>query len=68
MKEEENDRGIFDIITQKLISRKLLVWIVSSFFLAFNKITPEEWAAISLGYVGIEGFSDIAIKWRGAGK
>lgn len=68
MREDANDRGFLDIITEKLISRKLLVWIVSSSFLAFGKITPDEWAAISLGYIGIEGIADIATKWKGAGR
>lgn len=68
MREDANDRGLLDIVTEKLISRKLLVWIVSSAFLAFGKISPDEWAGISLGYIGIEGVADIAAKWRGAGK
>ena len=68
MREDANDRGFFDIITEKLVSRKLLVWIVSSSFLALGKITPDEWAAISLGYIGIEGIADIATKWKGAGR
>lgn len=65
LKENQNDRGIFDIITQKLVSRKLLVWISASIFLGLGKITPDEWVAISLGYVGVEGFADIAMKWKG---
>jgi hypothetical protein len=68
MKENNNDRGFLDIVTAKAISRKLLVWIVASAFLGLGKITPDEWTAISLGYVGVEGFADIAIKWKGAGK
>lgn len=68
MKEKENDRGVIDIIAEKAVSRKLLVWVISTIFLGFGKITPDEWAAISLGYVGIEGFADIAVKWRGAKK
>jgi hypothetical protein len=63
-----NKRGVVDIITEKAISRKLLVWVVSTVMLALNKLTPDEWTAISLGYVGIEGIADIAIKWRGAGR
>lgn len=68
MKERNNDKGVLDIITEKAISRKFLVWVVSSTFLFFGRITPDEWAAITLGYVGIEGFADIAIRWKGAGK
>lgn len=68
MKEKENDRGILDIITQKAISRKLLVWITATILLCTGKISPDEWTAITMGYVGVEGFTDLAIKWRGAGK
>ena len=68
MNENDNDRGVMDIITAKAVSRKLLVWIVASLFLGFGKITADEWTAISLGYVGIEGFADLATKWKGAGK
>lgn len=68
MKEKNNDRGALDVIAEKAISRKLLVWIVSTIMLGFGKITPDEWTAISLGYVGIEGVADIAIKWKAAKK
>jgi len=64
MKEVDNDRGVVDIIAAKAISRKLLVWIVATVFMGLGKITPDEWTAISLGYVGIEGFADIATKWK----
>jgi len=65
MKERNNDRGVLDIITEKAISRKFLVWVVSSALLFFGKIDPDSWVAITLGYVGIEGFADIAVKWKG---
>ena len=68
MKEVENDRGVLDILTAKAISRKLLVWVVATVFMGLGKITPDEWTAISLGYVGIEGFADIATKWKHGSK
>jgi len=64
MKEQENDRGVLDIITAKAISRKLLVWVTACVFLGLGKITPDEWTAISIGYVGVEGFADLASKWK----
>tara|TARA_Y100000034_G_C6687237_1_gene302439 strand:+ start:233 stop:346 length:114 start_codon:yes stop_codon:yes gene_type:complete len=33
----------------------------------FTEITPlqsEDWVAISLAYIGIQGLADIAAKWR----
>jgi hypothetical protein len=68
MNEAKSEKGVLDVITAKAISRKLLVWITASVFLGMGKITPDEWTAISIGYVGIEGFADLASKWRGAGK
>lgn len=66
MEEKQNDRGLLDIITEKMISRKFLVWSISTVFLAIGKLGPDNWVAITLGYVGIEGFADIAVKWRAA--
>jgi len=68
LKKDGNMRGVLDVITEKAISRKLLVWVVATVFLCLGKITPEEWSGISVGYVGIEGFADLAAKWKGAGK
>jgi len=60
--------GLIDLVTEKFVSRKLMVWLVSTGLLWATKITPEEWTAIALGYIGIEGVADIAAKWRSAGK
>jgi hypothetical protein len=52
----------------KLISRKLFVWLVSTGFLVADLITSEQWVAVALAYVGVEGFADIAIRWKSANK
>lgn len=68
-KEAEQEKvGIIDVLSEKVLSRKLLVWITASVFLGFEKITPDEWMGISLGYIGIQGIADLASKWKGAGK
>lgn len=59
-------RQVLDKWVAKLVSRKLLVWSVSTGFLAFDLITNDQWVAIALAYVGVEGFADIAIRWKGA--
>jgi hypothetical protein len=51
----------------KLVSRKLLVWLTSTGFLIAGLITSEQWVAIALAYVGIQGFADIATQWKAAG-
>jgi hypothetical protein len=60
--------GLVDLVTEKFVSRKLLVWVTATVLLAMGNITPDEWTAITLGYVGIEGMADIAVKWKSAGK
>jgi len=67
-KAEKEGVGLVDVLSEKILSRKLLVWIVATVFLGFGKITPDEWMGISLGYIGIQGVADLAAKWKGAGK
>ena len=60
--------GLVDLVTEKFVSRKLLVWAFATWLLCTAKISPDEWTAITLGYVGIEGMADLAVKWRTAVK
>lgn len=64
-KAEKEGVGLIDVLSEKVLSRKLLVWIVATVFLGFGKITPDEWMGISLGYIGIQGVADLASKWKG---
>jgi hypothetical protein len=67
-KPPEQRRGLVDIISEKFVSRKLLVWITGTVLLCVGKVTPEEWTAVTLGYVGIEGFADMVVKYKSASK
>ena len=67
-KAEKEGVGLIDVLSEKVLSRELLVWIVATVFLGFGKITPDEWMGISLGYIGIQGVADLAAKRKGAGK
>jgi len=57
-------KGYLDIVQQKLTSRKLLIMIVSTILVGVGKINGDEWTAIALGYVGVEGLADIATRWK----
>jgi len=61
-------KGWLDNNMSKFISRKLMVWAFSTVFFAIGILDADSWTAISLGYVGIEGFGDAAVKWRESGK
>jgi len=53
-----------DKVLGKWSSRKLMVWSTSTLMLYLNQINGDQWVAISLAYVGIQGFADIATKWK----
>ena len=57
---------ILDRVLNKLTSRKLMVWLTAT-ALMLTEAAPlqsEDWVAISLAYIGIEGLADIATRWR----
>jgi len=59
-------RQILDKTLNKLLSRKLMVWLTATSFM-FLQIVPLEssdWVAISLAYIGLEGLADIASRWK----
>lgn len=58
--------GLVDVLSEKILSRKLLVWIISTSLLLVDKLTPDQWVAISLGYIGVQGVTDLATKWKSA--
>ena len=53
-----------DKFLERWTSRKLMVWGAATTFLAFDKLGPDEWVAVSLDYIGIQGLADIATRWK----
>lgn len=51
-----------DKILEKIISRKLVVFIVACTGLFIGNITSEDWVIIATAYVSIQGFTDIVSK------
>ena len=57
-------KQVLDKGLNKLISRKLLSWVTASTFLCLGLVNSEQWTAITIGYVGIQGFADLAATWK----
>jgi hypothetical protein len=53
-----------DILLNKWISRKLLVFIVACGGLFAGYLTSSDWVIIATAYVGIQGFTDIVNKLK----
>ena len=59
-------RQVLDRTLNKLMSRKLMVWLTATGFMLMDivPLSSEDWVAISLAYIGLEGLADIATRWR----
>jgi len=59
-------RQVLDKTLNKLKSRKLMVWLTATSFMLLDVVplASEDWVAISLAYIGIQGLADIASQWR----
>jgi hypothetical protein len=52
-------REQIDIILNKFISRKLLVFAIACMALFSGDLTSQDWVVIATAYVSIQGFTDI---------
>jgi hypothetical protein len=60
------DKGMFDAIQEKVISRKLLVFAVATGLLYWAGLDAETWGMIAMTYIGGQTAIDFAKVWRGA--
>jgi hypothetical protein len=60
-------KGIFDAVQEKVISRKLLVFICATALLASAQLDPETWGMIAMMYIGGQTAVDFAKMWRHGG-
>jgi hypothetical protein len=52
-----------DKFLEKIVSRKLLVWITATVLMYGSKITSEDWVLICMIYLGSQGALDIVEKF-----
>mgnify|MGYP000931407782 CR=1 FL=1 len=55
-----------DKVLDKLVSRKLLVWLTATGLLAFSDLSSSDWVLISAIYIGSQSVIDIVGKFRGS--
>ena len=58
------DGGMLDTFQQKVVSRKLMVWLTASWLMFNANLESADWVAISLADIGIQGLADIAAAYR----
>ena len=59
-------RHALDKLLTKMVSRKLMVWLTATGLMLAETVPlrSEDWVAISLAYIGIQGLTDMATQWR----
>jgi len=53
-----------DIILNKFISRKLMVFTIACFGLFAGNLTSEDWVIIATIYISVQGVTDMIIKLK----
>jgi len=56
--------SFIDKTLKKVASRKFTVFSLATLFLYLGPISGDQWVAIALGYIGIQGIADIATNWK----
>tara|TARA_B100000700_G_scaffold320643_1_gene418308 strand:- start:15 stop:242 length:228 start_codon:yes stop_codon:yes gene_type:complete len=75
MEEEKQDqenlevqgKGLLDVVQEKLVSRKLLVFLTATGLLASAGLDSDTWGMIAIVYVGGQSAIDAVKVWRHGG-
>ena len=63
---DRKDKGVFDAVQEKVISRKLLVFGVATGLLYWDAgLDADTWGMIAMTYIGGQTAIDFAKVWRG---
>ena len=57
-------KGVLDALQEKIVSRKLLVFLTATGLLAWSGLDPETWGMIAMMYIGGQSIIDAAKAWR----
>ena len=60
----KDQKGMLDNIQEKVVSRKLLVFITATGLMWFG-LDPDTWAMIAAMYIGGQSVIDVAKVWKG---
>ena len=64
---KNKDKGILDAAQEKLVSRKLLVFLTATALMIWANLDPDIWGMISVCYIGGQSAIDFAKSWKHGG-
>ena len=59
-------KGMLDTIQEKIVSRKLLVFLTATGLFAWHGLDPDTWGLIAVIYIGGQSMIDAVKVWKGA--
>ena len=57
-------KAFMDKHVERFISRKFLAWGTATYLVAMERLTSEDWVAVTLAYIGTQALVDMAIAWK----
>jgi len=61
----EATKQILDKYLGKFMSRKLMSLGLATGLFWVDKLSSDQWLMMAIAYVGVQGFQDFALKWKG---
>ncbi len=62
---DNNSKGVLDAVQEKVISRKLLVFLTATALFVYAGLDPDTWGMIAMCYIGGQAAIDFAKIWKG---
>lgn len=62
---DNKTKGILDAAQEKLVSRKLLVFLTATSLFIWSGLDPDTWGMIAMCYIGGQAAIDFAKVWKG---
>ena len=61
------EKGILDSLQEKVVSRKLLVFLTATALMMWANLDPDIWGMIAVCYIGGQSAIDFAKSWKHGG-
>ena len=61
----DKSKGVLDAMQEKVVSRKLLVFLTATALFVYAGLDPDTWGMIAMCYIGGQSAIDFAKIWKG---
>ena len=62
---DKNEKGVLDAVQEKVVSRKLLVFLTGTAMFVYAGLDADTWGMIAMCYIGGQSAIDFAKIWKG---